>query len=79
MSLYSDLIAAGVQVDNHESDLYFPATEKTRAILERYPLAFSIHETFINQRPPNVGERWIDVPFAFEPWWTKRQGLQRIA
>jgi len=63
----------------HESDLYFPATEQARAILEKHPAQFAIHETFINQRPPNVGERWIDVPFAFEPWWTRRMELQRIA
>lgn len=73
MSLYTDLIAAGIQVDNHESDLYFPVTEQTTAILANHPLEKNNASTFANQRPPNVGQRWFDVPFAFEPFWQRKQ------
>ena len=72
-TLYADLLAAGIPVANHESDLYFPATPESRAILERHPMQFSFATTFSNRRPPNVGQRWWEVPFAFDPWWEARR------
>lgn len=71
-TLYAELIAAGVLVDNHESDLYCPDTPAVREILARYPISQANARGFSNQRPPNVGERWLDIPFAFLPWWEKR-------
>ena len=68
-SLYAELRAAGVPLGSHESDLYFPDTPETREILARYPLQQSNATGFINQAPPNVGEQWIDVPFAYDPFW----------
>ncbi len=72
-SLYEELTEAGVQIANHESDLYFPATEKALAILARHQLENGNAKYFINQAPPNVGERWVDVPFAFQPFWTAKE------
>lgn len=72
-TLYAALLAAGVPIDNHESDLYFPVTEQSTAILAQYPHSKANATTFANQRPPNVGQRWYDVPFAFLPWWEARQ------
>lgn len=72
MSLYGDLKAADIPMASHYSDLYFPDTPQTREILARYPLQKSNASGFINQAPPNVGQVWIDVPFAFEPWWQSR-------
>ena len=68
-SLYGDLLAAGVPIDNHESDLYFPDTEQTRAILARFPHSSKLASTFKHQ---GNGERWFEVPFAFLPWWEAR-------
>ena len=71
-TLYDDLKAAGIPTDNHESDLYFPDTPEAREILKRHPLQNSIASRFRNQRPPNVGAVWVDVPFAFIPFWERR-------
>lgn len=73
MNLYEEIKAAGIPYANHESDLYIPATPETRAILARHPDQNKTATTFINQAPPHVGERWLDVPFAFSPWWEARQ------
>lgn len=69
MSLYTDLIEAGVEVSNHESDLYFPRTPETVAILLKHPVQKSIAQNFRNQITKTT---WIDVPFAFDPFWEKR-------
>lgn len=70
-TLYAALVAAGIQIANHESDLYFPITPESTAILARFPLQKGNAKTFRNQAPPNVGERWYDVPFAYQPFWDK--------
>lgn len=67
--LYADLTAAGIPTASHESDLYFPDTEQACAILARYPTEQSNARRFTNQAPPHKGERWLDVPFAYLPWW----------
>ena len=71
MYLYDEIKTAGIPTDNHESDLYFPITEQSTEILARYPLEKSNASRFINQV---AGGWWYDVPFAFIPFWTARQG-----
>lgn len=71
-TLYQTLVDAGVEISNHESDLYFPVTKETTQILDQFPLQKGNATTFANQRPPNVGQRWYDVPFAYVPWWEHR-------
>ncbi len=66
MSLYRDLVAAGIPLDSHESDLYALATPEAVAIVTRSREYF---ESFISELD---GRRWLDVPFAFEPWWERR-------
>lgn len=68
-SLYGDLLAAGVPMDSHESDLYFPDTSQTREILARFPYSAKIARRFIDRIDNEI---WWDVPFAFLPWWEKR-------
>jgi hypothetical protein len=72
VSLYEALKAAGIQTGSHESDLYFPASPEALAILNRYPLKKGNATRFTNQAAPNVGERWVDVPFAYDPFWNKK-------
>lgn len=71
MSLYTDLIEAGIEVSNWQSDLYFIVTEETREILSRHPLQKSNATTFKNQV---TGRRCYDVPFAYDPFWEGRKG-----
>ena len=71
-SLYDEIVAAGIPTSNHESDLYFLDTPEARAILARYPTKEANARRFTSQAPPHKGERWVDVPFAYAPWWRKR-------
>ena len=74
MSLYGDLTAAGVEVDHHHSDLYFPANPQTCEILARHPQQKTIARQFTNQGEGTPGT-WFDVPFAYDPWWKEaREG-----
>jgi hypothetical protein len=61
MELYDALIAAGCEIDSHESDLYVKATLVAESGRLR---SFFTHQV--------TGETWIDVPFAYLPWWEKR-------
>lgn len=69
MSLYTDLIAAGVKCSNHQSDLYFPVTDETARILAQHPKQKDIATTF---RSNIDGLLCFDVPFAFDPYWEKK-------
>ena len=69
MSLYSELIEAGIPTSNYYSDLYFPITDRSQHILDRFPTEKSIATTFINQVQ---GGRWCDVPFAYLPYYWER-------
>ena len=71
MSLYSEIAAAGIPHSNHSSDLYIQDTPQSREILAKFPLEKGNATLFINQAPPHKGERWLDVPFAYEPFWDK--------
>lgn len=66
MSLYTDLIEAGVEVGNWQSDLYFPRTAQTTEILSRHPDQ-KRNATVFNSNIDGVPT--YDVPFAFDPFW----------
>ncbi len=67
MSLYSDLLAAKVEISNHESDLYFEISDVSNDILTRHPEARP--KRFLNQITYTM---WYEVYFAYDPWWEKR-------
>jgi hypothetical protein len=73
-TLFQSIKDAGIPFANHESDLYIPDTPEARAILDRFPLQRDNATRFTNQADPHEGERWIDVPFAYAPWWEAKQG-----
>ena len=72
-SLYEEIRDAGIPLSNHASDLYFRATPEALVILARHPLQKSNATFFTNEAPPHKGERWVDVPFAYDPFWSSRQ------
>lgn len=74
-SLYGDLLAAGVPMANHESDLYFKDTPESRAILAKYPYSAKIASRFRNQRNDEI---WWEAPFAFLPWWEARAEVPAV-
>ena len=59
------MIEAGVEVDNHESDLYVPDNEVTRKIIEGYEFKGNCSRF----RNAVDGEIWVDIPFSYDPWW----------
>lgn len=63
------LEAAGIPMASHASDLYCRDTPEAREIVRTAGYTFT---TFVNQRPPHKGERWLDVSFAYLPWWEAR-------
>lgn len=67
MSIYTDIIAAGIEVDHHESDLYFPVTPESTAILDRHPGVQKYRFTHEVTKSP-----WYEVPFMYEPFWEAR-------
>lgn len=69
MTLYERLVAAGVPIDHHESDLYFKATTEGLAILKEFPEFAKNARGFTNNAD---GLRWIDVAFCYDPWWKAR-------
>ena len=68
-TLYDTIKAAGIEHSNHESDLYLPDTPEVLAILENFPLQKGNAQRFRNQITKTT---WIDVPFAYTPWWDRR-------
>jgi hypothetical protein len=71
-SLYEDVIALGIKHANHESDLYLPDTEQVRALLLHHGKAVNgwTVQRFTNQVE---GGPWLDVPFAYKPYWDTRR------
>lgn len=68
-SLFSRIVQAGIPYDSHESDLYLPDTPEVRAILADFPLERGNATRF---RSLVDGTPWLDVPFAFMPYWEER-------
>lgn len=64
--LYDELRAAGCQLDNHESDLYVRASPEAFEIVRR---SRRPNSTFRDRE----GTLWIDVPFAWAPFWRRIQ------
>lgn len=69
-TLYEDLKAAGIPTDNHESDLYFPETAASLEILRRHEVHRQNARRFVCVS--DGGKPWIEVPFAYQPWWEER-------
>lgn len=66
-TLYQDIIAAGIEHDSHESDLYVPMTPAVNRILAHHNI--SHFRTFRCERS---GDLWVDIPFQFDPWWESK-------
>ena len=66
-TLFDTIKTEGIEYSNHESDLYLPDTPRVREILKDFP---GKSETrFRNQI---TGTVWLEIPFAYLPWWEKR-------
>jgi len=71
-SLYDKLKDAGQTLDHHESDLYVKWTPEAEAIIKAHGGTEAANARPFTYQRNGKGERWIDVPFAYIPWWDKR-------
>ena len=69
MTIYQELKKAGVELDNHESDLYAKVTPESIEILNNYKYKDNVTR-FNNKIDKKV---WFDIPFAFDPYWEKKK------
>lgn len=67
VSIYTEMIEAGVPTDSHESDLYALVNDKSREIVQSYDHK-GIVKTFVN----TDGKQWYDIPFAYDPFWAAK-------
>jgi hypothetical protein len=72
--LYDTLVARGIEIDHHESSLYFPVTDETTALVNEFEHK-KIVETFTSQLD---GKLWYDVPFGYVPFWDKLHETKRV-
>lgn len=66
-SIHQQLLAAGVELDSHESDLYAKVTPESTRIVEESDHSSSMFRSEVD------GKMWFDLPFAYEPYWRARQ------
>lgn len=53
-------------IDHRESDLYVRDTPVTRLVIRQFGRESSAFTS------PVDGQRWLDVPFGYEPFWKKK-------
>jgi len=61
-----DLVPPG-DLDHHESDLYVRDTPVARVVIRQFGMNSSRFKSDLD------GQWWIDVPFAYEPFWDKKR------
>jgi len=74
-TIYNALKAAGCEIDNYESDLYVRATETARAIVADWVESGRV-KTVSNFRCRRTGTEWIDIPFAYDPFWHDKAAMR---
>jgi hypothetical protein len=66
-NLYDEVIRLGIKHDHHESDLYIPYTPENMALARKYGKSAQTFKSNVD------GKTWIDIPFAYSPFWEKKQ------
>ncbi len=71
MNIYEQMLALGVMIDHHESDLYVPVTPETTKLVNKYEFKDNVKlfTCNIDIKP------WYDIPFAYMPYWEKKMGI----
>jgi hypothetical protein len=70
--LYADCLAAGLEVDHHESDLYIKDCPKARELLEKYKKPVATFRSQIDQQV------WLEVPFVYTPFWEEKEAARKL-
>jgi hypothetical protein len=67
MSVFTECLEAGLNIDYHESDLYIEDSEKAKEILTKNKrIDFTRFYSRLDKK------WWLDVPFAYDPFWEKK-------
>lgn len=73
--LYDELLDAGCNIGNYQSDLHVEATTLAREIIRRRVDAGCIASRnavlFRSDDPRDKGALFFDCPFAFSPWYER--------
>jgi len=71
-SIFQQATAAGLEMGNHSSDLHLKDTPEARAIIAAWETetGMSKSATYFVSGIDNT--RWIDLPFAYDPFWEGR-------
>lgn len=69
-SLYERAVAAGLEMDHHETDLYLRDCQTAREIVRS-----ARRDAVYNGRPEHFfaddGTAWLGLPFAYDPGWQR--------
>ena len=68
MTLYEKLRAIGAEIDHHESDLYVRWTPEVARLVRES------RQSAVVFRCERSGQRWVEVRFAYDPFWTVEAG-----
>lgn len=69
-TLYEEVVSRGIPHAHHESDLYIPDTQENRELVIRSGSSCTSFDNRVD------GGRWLDIPFAYTPWWESRATKQ---
>lgn len=73
-SIYQRLLAAGCEMDNHESDLYVKVTKESSAVIQAWMKEGSGTVASPTIFTSNIdGQAWYDIPFCYQPFWEARR------
>lgn len=78
-TIYTALRAAGCEIDSYESDLYVRDTETARTVISDWVHAGKLNwksYSYFTCRRTNT--QWIDIPFAYDPFW-EQKAQERMA
>lgn len=64
--LFTLIEEAEISYDHHESDLYLPATPEVGRLMRE---TGTTGKLFWSQTDKTM---WVDIPFAYLPWWEAR-------
>jgi len=64
-NIYEQCVAAGLEIDHHESDLYIKDCPAARDLLGK-------NEQNFDEFEDSKDIKWLEVPFAYQPFWDKK-------